>query len=425
MDKHYTLRHRTGIFTAAGKRVTVIGQTAGCDLQIPNHSPYEDVVFAKIVPDRDKRGWHIVRVTPFHPIRINGLEMNRVHYLSDGDNIDFGNMSCRFNITDGANAVPNITYTRGNGKAVATLAAAVALIATVIGWRIYDNQSERLTEAMITDIESSLFTTCVDSLQLVCGDSVADSYTYVSAPVGTAFLTDDSILVTARHCIQPWLNQILPQDYSRLATVTEWPVAAALRAETRNQLDGTEAWRVRSYITITDEDGNSRSVNSDDFTMNTASDEIVELGGYDDPGYWRSISHRYSRCDMMLGDIAAMNYGKAGNIAVADNKHLHELLHRGTRLYFFGHPASSVNGNRLEYKTDELRLPLDTLPGEKDRLFLLSHGGELTPGFSGGPVIVRDGISYRAVGIVSVIDGQNNTRSYSVPTSELFNPNIK
>lgn len=424
MDKHYILRSRDRIYTAAGSRVTVIGQSEGCDVRVANRSPYEDVIFAKIVPDRDGEGWHIVKVTHFYPVRVNGVEMNRVHYLSDGDNLDFGNETYRFMQRDGDNNDPGITHIHSGGKMIRGMAVIIAAIAVIVGWIIYDNQRERLTGTMISEIESSLFRTSVDSLQLVYGDSIVDSYTYTSAPSGTAFLTSDSMLVTARHCIQPWLNRMQPHEYQSIPSVTEWPMIQALYAETENQLNGTDKWHIRSFVTISDEAGNVRSVTSDEFIVNQDLDEIVELGSYDDPKYWRSISHRYSRRDMMLGDIAVMRYDKAGSIDIADKNRLRTLLpHRGVRLTFFGYPESGVNGNMLEYKSDELRLPLDTLPGESDRIFLLAHGGELSRGFSGGPVIVRDGIGFRAAGVISVVDERNNARSYSVPTSEIFNLN--
>jgi len=257
-------------------------------------------------------------------------------------------------------------------------------------------------------------------LQLVYCDSIVDTYIYASSPIGTAFLTSDSLIVTARHCIQPWLNMVLPHEYASIPFMLEWPIEKALFAETENQLSGEDKWRIVSFITLTDEDGNSQSLSSDNFRMNFDSDDIVELGSYDEPKYWRSISHRYSRRDMMLGDIAVAKSDKAGNIALADKPELLKLLaHRGVKLTFAGHPESSVNGSLLDFKSDELRLPLEDMPECQGRIFLIAHEGGLTPGFSGGPVIVRDGSGFKAVGVVSVVDERNGNRSYSVPTSEI------
>lgn len=420
MDKHYTLTNRKGIFTAGSDRITTIGQPEGCDIRIINHSQYEDEVFAKIVPNREEDGWHLVKVSKFSPILVNGVEMNRVHYLKDGDVIDFPNGSCRFNIREGKQAQPAVVHIHKNGKLLWGIVAAVIVIAAIVGYRIYDSSRDNITAGMLADIESSLFTTRVDSLHLMRGDSLIDSYAYASSPVGTAFLTSDSIIVTARHCIQPWLNVVPPHEYSALPQIKEWPVKTALFVETENQLTDTQEYRIVSFLTLTDENGNSFQFTSSQFAINPDFDEIVELGSYSSPQFWRSISHRYSNRDMMLGDIACAKFNKAGKIPTADKDELPELLaEKGIKITFFGHPETGVTGNQLDRQVDELRLALSRLENDSTRLFMLAHGGTLTPGFSGGPAIVRDGSGFKAVGVISVIDEKNGNRSYSVPTSEL------
>lgn len=420
MDKHFTITYKGSFFSFPGKSAVVIGQTKGCDVRLPNNTRFEDVVIAKISPDRDGEGWHIVRVSNYYPIVINGCDLNRVHYLDDGDSIEVDGHHLRFNIKEGEQTSPSVTHIHKAGKTIWGTVAVIFAALALIGYWLYDNQRENITESMKEEITSSLFTTRVDSLQLVCRDSVVDTYIYASSPIGTAFLTTDSLIVTARHCIQPWLNMVLPHEYADLPEMTEWPIEKSLFVETENQLSGEEMWRIVSFITLTDEDGNSRNISSDDFEMNMDCDDIVELGSYDRPKYWRSISHRYSRRDMMLGDIAVAKSGKKGTIALACRSELLELLdHRGTRLTFAGHPESSVNGNLIDFKSDELRLPLEEMEESEGRIFMITHEGGLTPGYSGGPVIVRDGAGFKAVGVISVVDAQNGNRSYSVPTSEI------
>lgn len=420
MDRHFTITYKGSILSFPGKSTAVIGQTQGCDVLLPNNSQYEDVVFAKILPNKEGNGWHIVKISTFYPIVINGNELNRVHYLKEGDNIEIQGQNLRFNIKEGEQSAPSITHIHKTGKAVWGIIGAICVILAFVGYQLYDNQRERITDTMRAEIMASIFTTRVDSLQLVYRDSVVDTYTYASSPVGTAFLTRDSLIVTARHCIQPWLNMVLPHEYANIPDMTEWPIQKALFAETENQLSGADEWRIVSFITLTDEDGNSLSMNSDNFKMNIDSDDIVELGSYDEPKYWRSISHRYTRRDMMLGDIAFAKSDKAGNITLATKEDLQKLLnHRGVKLTFVGHPESSVNGNKPDIKSDELRVPIEELQESQNHIFLLAHEGGLTPGFSGGPVIVRDGSGFKAVGVVSVVDERNGNRSYSVPTSEI------
>lgn len=420
MDSHFAIIYKGSILSFPGKSTVVIGQTQGCDVPLPNNSQYEDVVFAKISPNKECDGWHIVKVSTFYPIAVNGNELNRIHYLKDGDNIEIQGQHLRFDIREGEQSAPAITHIHKAGKAVWGIIGTICVILAFVGYQLYDNQRERITDTMKAEIMASIFSTRVDSLQLIYRDSVVDTYAYASSPVGTAFMTTDSLFVTARHCIQPWLNMVLPHEYATIPKMTEWPIEKALFAETENQLSGEDEWRIVSFITLTDEDGNSMILSSNDFKMNLDADDIVELGSYDDPRYWRSISHRYSRRDMMLGDIAVAKSDKTGNIAVANKSELQRLLnHRGVKLTFVGHPESNVNGNLLDFKSDELRLPLEEMAESPGHIFLLAHDGGLTPGFSGGPVIVRNGRGFKAVGIVSVVDERNGNRSYSVPTSEI------
>jgi len=420
MDRHITITYKGCILAFPGNSPVAIGQTPGCEVRLPNHTQYEDVVFAKIKPNKDGDGWHLVKTGHYYPLAVNGTELNRVHYLQDGDSFEIQGQHLRFNIKEGEQTAPSVVHIQKTGKAVWGIIAAMVAILAFVSYQQYDSRRELITDEMKAEIASSIFTTRVDSLQLIYRDSIVDTYIYASSPTGSAFLTTDSLIVTARHCIQPWLNMVLPHDYANIPQMSEWPIEKALLAETANQLSGENNWRIVSFMTLTDEDGNAESLSSDEFVINLDSDDIVELGSYDEPKYWRSISHRYSRRDMMLGDIAVAKANKAGNIAVADKHDLQKLLtHRGVRLTFAGHPESSVNGSQLDFKTDELRLPLEEMPECDGRIFMIAHEGGLTPGFSGGPVITRDGPGFKAVGIVSVVDERNGNRSYSVPTSEI------
>lgn len=419
MNRHYALVSRSGVFEAPAGKTVYIGQGPGSDITVANNTPYEDVMVAKIAPNPTSEGWHMVRLTGSVCLRVNGEDVNRVAYLSDGDSIEAAGDVWKFRIKEGELTGTTVYNVRRGMTAIWIVAALVVILAGLVGWILVDRQRETLSTAMRNSIEASLFTTRVDSLQLLRGDSLVDSYVYASGAIGTAFLTTDSLIVTARHCIQPWLNQVLPHDYGTIPEIHEWPVEKALFAETQNQLNGTDDWRIVSFITLTDESGNSFVLSSDDFRINTEFDDIVELGSYSEPLYWRSISHRYTRRDMMLDDVAAAPHDKAGTIPLATDEEVRELLPAtGVRLAFFGHPEAGVTGNKLEYKTDELRLDLEDTPGLTGRLFLLAHEGSLSPGFSGGPVIVRDGMGFKAVGIISVTDDRNGFRSYSVPAGE-------
>lgn len=421
MDRHYAIIYRNGIFENPSSKTVYIGQSPGCDIRVPNNSEFEDEIIAKIDPDRDGEGWHLVRLSGNFSLSVNGVQVNRVAYLRNHDLIQVEGEKMRFEVKDGDLASTNVYHvTRSNSVLLWSIGVFVLLLGGIVAWLIYAGQRENLSDEMKRSVERSLYTVRVDSLHLMNRDSLVDVYYYTSPPVGTAFLTEDSLLVTARHCLQPWLNVVAPQDYGLLADMEDETVRMALKAETRNQLEGNDAMRVISYITLTSENGDTISLNSENFFIDEALDEIVETGSYELPQYWRSISYRYNRRDMMMGDLAYAKVNMKGSIPLASASDINRLLKKkGVKLTFFGHPVAGVTGSRLELKTDELRLPLETIPELPDRTFLLAHEGLLTPGFSGGPVIVRDGAGFRAVGVVSVTDDRNGYRSYSVPTNEI------
>lgn len=420
MDKHYVISYGDRLLSFPGTSPVLIGQTEGCDVRLPNASQYIDVALAKIEANRNSGGWHLVRLTDYYPIMIGGVNLNRVHYLKDGDVIEVTGQTLRFNVRDGVQETPAVTHVHKGGGALWAVVAVILIALGLIAYHIYDGSKEKLTSTMTAEIESSMLTTRVDSLHLMCGDSIADRYIYMSSPVGSAFLTTDSLIVTARHCLQPWLNMVLPQEYAAIPERSEWPLASALKAETENQLSGDDKWRVVSFLTLTDKSGNQIVLSSDDFKINVEFDDVVELGTPDNPQFWRSISHRYSRMSMMLGDMAMAHSDHPGKIPLARRSDIRRLLARqGAELYFFGHPATSVFGNKPDRRIDELRAPLQLLDEDSTHISILAHDGSLTPGFSGGPVIVRDGRGFKAVGVISVVDEENETRSYSVPTSEV------
>lgn len=420
MDKHFVLISKGGIKEFPGNKPVYIGETEGSDIRIANHSEYEDEIVAKIEPNGYGNGWHLVSIPPHIQISVNGIPVHRVVYLEDGDVIETLGERWKFSVREGTKEGVTVYHVKRTGFALWMVCIAIIVLGAVVGGLVYSSQRDNISGSMRKEIEASLYTTRVDSLQLVRGDSIVESYAYASEPIGTAFLTTDSLIVTARHCINPWLNTVLPADYGKIDQISDWPVQKALFAETSNQLEGTNDWRIIAYLTLTDEEGREIMMTSDDFRINTEFDDIVELGTYDNPLYWRSIAHRYTRRDMMLGDVAAARTDMAGTIPLADESEIRTLLaESGVKLTFFGHPEAGVTGNRLECKTDELRLPLSELPELPGRVFLLAHEGALAPGFSGGPVIVRDGMGFKAVGVVSVTDDRNGYRSYSVPTSEI------
>lgn len=416
MDKHFILKGKHDIFTFPGNDTVYIGETNGCDLKIPNNTEYEDEIIAKIVPTKGGDGWHIVRLTPYISIFINGSYIGRVAYLDDGDRIDIGDNSFRFHVREGSQSTITVNHLHHNKKAIWSVVAALIVIICMGVLLNLHLSKEKINGQMQREIYSSLYKLRVDSIHLMHGDTIKDSFMYIQAPVGTAFLTTDSLWVTARHCIQPWLNtdSVNYDDNS----YTNWPKRNAMFVETEYQMNGDDTWELISFITLTNIDSNREiTLRSDDFHINRELDDIIESGDFDNPTFWRSIAHGSNRNGMMLGDIAVAKADTAGYIPLASRDEL-TRLEQEKKLYFYGFPMTDTEGSKPAKREDELVSKILPLAEDSTHLFLLSHYGNLSKGFSGGPVITRDGMKYKAVGVISVIDAENKYQSYSVPTSE-------
>ena len=420
---------RTDLSIAASSDTVSIGETPNCQLRLPNVSPYAEEKYA-VIRRNGKEEWVLIPVSRFVTTHVNGRPVLLVHYLSDGDILSFEgrNEELKYELRhDGR-------LTAGEGtlhlkqsfsrRMIALLVALPIILFTILGVglaRLSDR--DRVREKVLAQARESVFKISVDSVYYIkCGhqgEEIIDRYSYQdvdnSFESGTAFLTADSLLVTARHCIEPWLNirTLLLADPDNLALPI--PAQWAMEAETRNQTgDGTETYRVVSHCIIKKlahgEDETVLTCLSSDFDFETSRDEIVEIGDFNVTYFWRSVTGRFSRRDMMLDDIAWKKTDGRGSVIPASPEQMSDLLKAGTAISFMGYPNYQEKG----FARDDGRISIDFKPGS-----MLAHSGNLAPGFSGGPVIFVKGDRAYVVGVVSVKDYSGDNRIYSVPITEV------
>ena len=458
MDKTvYTLRFLASDgLHHAGERLVVaapevnIGHTEGCEVRMANASPYVDEVLAairQVGSDADADGarvrWVLVRLSPFHELRVNGMTVHLLHELHDGDRIEWADQRQAFRFVEGGSGmdvmqgrIAAVPRSLGRRMALwASLPVLVLLLAGMLVWWWYEDQMPKgMTVQQVELASLSVFQINVDTVKLV---RIADRDTTVleqmalgeggARPiVGTAFLTIDSLLVTARHCIEPWLNdaEVFVKDDPR--KVHFIPSRWALRAETYNQLNGEQTadhLQVVSVCSLWKYEGEQATfvgrVSSSEFAVNTSRDDIVDLGDYSTELYWRSITRRHQRSDMMRDDLAVRRWTKGGTIRLATAGEVAECLKDdGAVLEFFGFP--DYTDLHLEHTTDRLRRPLHKADDDTTLFDMLAHNGDLRHGYSGGPVMTRWGNGTVCVGIVSVTDARGADRFYSVPATEVW-----
>ena len=423
----YTLRwkgldFRNDEHIAASENTVRIGQREDCDVRLANDGAFADELFAVINPTKSADGWQIISTSEFVRTFVNGSPIILNHYLKSGDRISFSETSAEilFEIKKGDNA-GTAHFTSMSRRFIAIVASTAAV---VVGLALYGLLNPGIQKSrnlrILKSAEQSVIQLSVDSIyfvRTVCNNSdtlgrmpsTGQSGLIVN---GTAFLTTDGLLVTARHCIEPWLNYNLfllaRQDTLGLSRENKW----ALEAETYNQMHKNDtSYRVVSKCSLRGSNGYMGAYWSSDFAYNDKRDEIVEIGDFSNRYFIRNIIGRFNRSDMMLDDLAAMRLPSyRGTISIPSEDILKKVVVSESSLTFKGFPRRQVSG----IETAHGEILKDYEPGQ-----MISHNGGLEPGYSGGPALfVYEGKVYTA-GVISTFDRDSKHCIYSVPITEL------
>lgn len=452
--RYYSLRferndamHHSGEQVLNADNLLHIGQTETCEVRLANDSQYEDAVIAVIEKRDDGNGWKLISLSPYHEheVRVDGTPINYIHFLEDGDRISFEGQRQElvFNIHEDEHYNSNRILLVG-AKASRTISIWLAFISiVVIGFAIQYLYSRPMDDRMIESAMQSVFQISVDSIELIeCrGDSafvrkVAHKGDDFDEYFGTAFLTTDSSLVTARHCIEPWLN--LPDGIVMDTTDPNTPlhVRMALEAVTRNIMAESEGndsvrWIMVSHCVLSRHESNDSVLMrplSTQFRIDDSRDHIMQYGDFDHQYFWRSIKVRPRRTEMMLGDIAylpdasdSLN-GLKGTIRMASKEEMRKLCKNANRpLIVMGRTDNETGDKQVQSPEAQLILKLDD-SGFKNGYpnSVITHNGGIDRGFSGGPVLTRVGLNgWCVIGVVSVTDKNNYNWYYSVPITEV------
>ena len=440
MSNYYSIRferedaiHKSGEQLFNADNTIHIGQTETCEVRLPNLSQYEDDVFAVIEKRDNGQGWKLIRISPYreHEVRVNGTPIDYVHFLKDGDRITFEGQrqELLFSIRNDELYTSSGIVVAAKNNASRPMIIWMSVLTLLLGllglYRLYNRP---MTASMIDKAKQSVFQISVDSVKLIsiCGnDTVTLKMSRWDMPgPGTAFLTTDSLLVTARHCIEPWLNVNDTVRMDTLSSTIPSYVKMALQAVTHEVLqEDSSRWEVVSYCSVSRMNADNTlvfSVKSTDFHMNKDRDMLVEYGDYAHQYFWQSISARPRRIDMMMGDIAFTHVDSAGSIRLASRKEMRSICSTTDHpIIIMGRPSTVVNNQQAVSAEAEIKQALSFTPeGYTDTVIF--HNGDIIPGFSGGPVLAKHGFSWCAIGVVSVTDRHGGKHHYSVPITEIY-----
>lgn len=443
MKEYYSIRyeitdslHKAGEQVFNADNVLRIGQTESCDVRLVNYSQYEDAVLAIIEKRENGEGWKLIRTSPYkeHEVRVNGTPFDYVHFLSDGDRIAFEGQSQEllFNVRhDDLYAFKGIVMTPKNSgnRTLKIWMLIITLLLSFVVVQHYYNRS--ITPVIVEKAKQSVLQIKVDSvkyLKITGTDTVVLGACEENA-AGIVFLTDDSKLVTARHCIEPWLN--IPDTMRMDPTLKSMPLPVkwALEAVTHEVVEDDDShYQMVSFCSIYQLKPDYKylfSVKSTDFIMDKSRDHIVEYGDFNHQYFWRSISARPRRVDMMMGDIAYLNVtdempiNKIGVIHLASKKDIQSISDNPKiDIAILGCPNVIIGKQEIECSFGSLKKKI-RLAKNGNPEFVIAHDGNLAPGYSGGPVLTKQGFKWYAIGVVSVTDKFVKGRFYSVPVTEI------
>lgn len=429
---YYTLKYgATDSLHKKGEQIVVpsgelcIGQQEGCKVLFRNNTDFEDEQFAIIRPTRNEGEWQIIPTSEHIMTYVNGSPVKLVHYLNDGDRISFDDevQELLFNThhddkMSAANGIQVVAAPMSRKLIAFIIILPLVLFGCVMGYIFHSNKAESRRTAMLESLTPSILQISVDSVLYMDGDSILGEFSYQNYEGhvinGTAFLTNDGRLITARHCIEPWLNENV-DEADTPDEVKSIPAQWAMKAETYNQENDTRSRRVIAICNLyRGQNGTEvfgRSYRSSEFVVDDTRDQIVEKGDFENTYYWRSIKETASNKEMMLGDVAWVTTDSIGKLTTAKQENMKALLPSRQTFYFMGYPDHKTMSG---FSREDGKLQIDYEEGS-----MLAHNGNLIHGYSGSPVIViADGKAY-VVGVVSRIDANGGGRTYSVPVTEL------
>ena len=429
-------KERTGDFVQNGNKPLNIGQSASCSVQLPESDLYEPQIFATILKNEDGDGWYMVRRTDCHHVLVNGVEVPVAQMLQNGDKVLFNDgrklAELKFETFDDGeyDASSGIVYKKYKSYKLYYVAAVVLALAA-LGMSIYGTLIPRRTDLRHIDLQpfcESVYQITVDSVYLLCDGITVDSIALTEVAAGTAFLAsdgEDTLFVTARHCVEPWINDEEWDGVSSFASMSP-EVRLATKTETENRLVGYEKYVLRSHCVISN-GFEKYDYYSTDFYMNKSRDMVLRLGTMNEVIYWRTIFPIAHRKDMELGDFA---YIKAEEKVRESNEVVYEMAKwdeiktyiksRNHDIAVIGYPLNDNDADDVSVIYGNYTgMALDDSIESPDGCLRLS--ALINRGNSGGPIVAMIGNDIKIIGIVSKADGRADQGMFwAVPITEVI-----
>ena len=418
-------------------KVLHIGETADCGIRFES-GEYEPERYASIVENEDGKSWRLIQRSQHVKAKIAGSgDFGYVHQLKDGDVITFEgqDMELEFHTHfDGSYGkegfvIEHIVIEQPKSKMplysmiCGFLLTVIAIISVWFYLRPNDIKPNELDV-----FKPSVYKILVDSVQWIeisNGDTILKEPTLRldgRNPVGTAFLTNEGKLITARHCIEYWIGEDI-DDMSKMRESNEvirWAILSETHMYNRNDDNTIPSQMLRVFFSIYSLGSNGKEIFSFSTTdscvhINHYRDAPMEFGDYNHLYVWKSIKPTSSDPERELGDIVCIDVDSIGAIELADSSMI-SRLNESSNIGILGLPAN-LTGRNLKFANGRItdNRKDTTITANPD----IQFEANITHGFSGGPVFVKAGERIVVAGVVSKIDTENGTYKKAVPVTEI------
>ena len=432
-------KSQVGDFYLSGMKPTHLGGTRSCDIPISIFGECEPEVLATILPHADGSGWLIVRRSDHYDILVNDHPLSVCCPLQNGDVISFDNhhdhpTKLSFSIQKNGeySAAMGVVHSKSSSSKNLTLLAIACLVAAVLlGAFVWFSKGDDnlLRHNDLDAYDSSIYHITVDSVYLQKDTLVDGEHHTITVEAialenivsGTCFLTSDSLFVTARHCVEPWISD---EDWNGVSINKSMSPAVRLStlAETYNHQQGRNIYSVKAHCIIT-KGMEQYEYESSDFLINRSRDQVVCLGTDQHPLYWRTIIPLASRRDMELGDFAYVHApGLKGNLMLATLDELRNFDQQPDKdIAVIGFPVNDNQSEEVCVKVFGNSQHIEFTPEDKDLAGCIQMSAPINPGNSGGPILARIGKDVKVIGIVSKADGKASQGTlWAVPSTEIL-----
>jgi V8-like Glu-specific endopeptidase len=427
-QKHYiSLKFKGGnAYHHSGKRLKLtertinMGETADCDVRYETDYQQPEY-YASIIRNEDGKSWRIVKRSQHIDVSIAGKgSIGYAQSLEDGDIIQIEDQAMSLCFHSHYDDHYDEEERAAWQWAVAGILGLATIIAVVFA---IGNKQENISIEDVEPLEESVCLVKVDSvrrLSVVDGEIIVVPPTKIlegDAPTGTAFLTTDGKLVTARHCVEYWIGTNLDLTTKVNSLDKDDIVRWAIETETFNQTHDGDSAMLQVFFSFYDFTGNKKySFDTTDkrVHINKDNDGVFLMADFSQENYWRTIKPYFTDRKMELGDILWIDSLKEeGKVKIANTSQM-EKVKSGTKLMICGYPKTGIGDKRMISTEGTIRRPASA---NTENLFFESN---INHGFSGGPVLMKDGNEIVAIGVVSRVDSvSSGLYKWAVPITEV------